>query len=101
LTIVSVFHAPSSCSSPKLGRNRSRLSQFGQHLPVNAAAQIADKRTLRIVAIDCALARSSGAGHVEVTFGKARRDDFTRELVAVCRAHRHPGGSHARKLVRL
>jgi hypothetical protein len=29
------------------------------------------------VAIDCALARSSGECHVEVTFGKARRDDFT------------------------
>ena len=55
-----------------------------QQLPVNAAAQIAEKRTLRIVAIDCALARSSGAGHVDVSFGKARRDDFTPGLVAVC-----------------
>jgi hypothetical protein len=55
----------------------SSTGAIGQHLPVNAAAQIADKRTLRIVAIDCALARSSGECHVEVTFGKARRDDFT------------------------
>jgi hypothetical protein len=83
-------------------KGHQSMSQNGQHLPVNAAAQIADKRMLRIVAIDCAFARSSGEGHVEVTFGKARRDDFTPGArSSMCRAHRHPGGSHARKLVRL